>query len=218
MRAKKNYFNLSRGHYIFSLITLISALFILSGCISLPGGYQGHREPDQSGRVSHSQHNGNVYYLDHTSSFRGGNFSVTNERGQLIFRARGNFFSRGMRVTLVGRNGNELFSITKRRSGYKSQYKIYSHRNLVARVYKRRTSQYDKFFVNSRKGKDYTVRGNFTNRLYAFFYRNHQVAQITKSRRSFSDKYRIEISPQQNDLIILATTVIIDMENSYRRR
>ena len=216
MRAKKNYFNLSREHFIFSLIVLMSALFILSGCLSLPGG--GYREPDSSGGMSNRVHSGSVYYLDNTSFFRRGNFSIKNERGQVMFRARGSFFSRGTRVTLVGRSGAELFTITKRRSGYKSQYKIYSHGSLVARVYKRRTSRYDKFYVNSRKGRDYTVRGDFMSRLYAFYYRNHQVAQVTKSRRSFSDKYRIEISPQQNDLLILATTVIIDMENSYRRR
>lgn len=218
MRIKTSYLNFSRGSSIFSLITLFGAVLILSGCLSLPGGYRGHEDPTVGGRTPHRQYAGNVYYLDNTSLFRSENFSIRNERGQVIFRTRGNFFSRRMQVTLIGRSGNEIFTITKRKSGYKSRYRIYQHGHLAAKVYKKRTSRYKKFYVKSRRGRDYIIQGNFMNRLYAFYYRGRQVAAVTKRRGGFSDKYRIEISPGQNDLMILATTIIIDMENMYRRR
>ncbi len=215
MKKKRNYFKSKDVSFIFSLLALISVLVILSGCI-LPNGYPQRPEPDSSGRMSYTQHNGNIYYLDNASFFRRGNYSIKNERGQVIFRAKGNFFSRGMSVTLVGRNGSELFTITKKMSGYKSRYRIYSYGNLVANVYKKRTAMYERFYVNTRKGKNYTVQGDFMKRLYTFYYRGREVAEVSKRARSFSDKYKIEIAPNQNNFVILATSIIIDMENNYR--
>ncbi len=216
MRAKRDYLSSGRGSFIISLIVVISALFVLTGCLSLP--YGNPADPGSSGRTGHRQSPGTVYYMDQTSAIRGGGFTIRNERGQVVFSIRGNFFSRSRRISLLDHRGRELFYITKTVSGPRNRYRIYSYGKLRAKVYKSRTSSYEKFYINAKRGKDYTVRGDFRNRLYSFYYKGRQIASISKRRRPYSDKYRIEISPFQDNLIILAASVIIDMDNSFRRR
>ncbi len=215
MRAdRKNSILYSRG-FILSAVLLISSVLMFTSCISMPGGYRGPVEPDASGEMTRSKHyQGSIFFLDQTSLYRGGNFAIRNGKGRVVYMVRGNLFSRGRRVSVSTPNGRPLYYITSSGSGYSNKYRVYdSRRRWAAKIYKKRTRNYEQYYVNSRNGKDYKVRGNFMGRLYAFFYRGRQVAQIKKRRRSFSDNYVIEIDPYQNTLVILLTSIIIDMDN-----
>ncbi|MEN8222802.1 MAG: LURP-one-related family protein [Acidobacteriota bacterium] len=215
--------NFNRRGFILSAILLLSSVFIFTGCLSYPGGYRGPVEPDSSGGMNRSKHyQGSIFYLDQTSLYRSGNFAIRNARGQVVYMVRGNLFSRGRRVSVSTPNGRLLYYITSSGTGYSNRYRVYDNRRRwAAKIYKKRTRNYEQYYVNSRNGKDYKVRGNFMGRLYAFFYRNRQVAQIQKRRRGLSDNYVIEIEPYQNTLVILLTSIIIDldnMNNMYQRR
>ena len=61
--------------------------------------------------------------------------------------------------------------------------------------------------------EDYVIRGNFTDHRYHFTRRGRMVARISKKFFSWGDTYRIEILPGENDVVILATAVILDMMN-----
>lgn len=214
-----NFLKLNKRNTIFSLALLLSIMFIFTGCISRPGRYYDQQDPGSRGRMNpNSYHSGSVYYMDQISLYRGGSFSIRNDAGQVVYRVRGDLFSRGRRLSITDRNGRPLFYITRSSSRYNSSYKVYSHGRRIAKIYKKRSRNYDRYYINSRNGKDYTVQGNFMNRIYAFYYRGRQVAQITKRRRSFSNSYKIEIDPLQNNIMILIASIIIDMDNLYQRR
>jgi len=196
--------------YIIPLI-ILSSILILSGCL---GYHDGPVEPDSSGRMSRApQNTGFVFYLDQTSFYRGGRFAIRNERGNVIFRVSGDLFTRGRQVAITDASGRTLYTITRGVSGSKIIYRVYSRGKWAAKVYKRITRNYEQFYVNSRNGKDYTVQGDFRNRIYDFIYRGRSVARIMKRNSPFADKYRIDIEPYQNTMVILLTAVIIDMDN-----
>ena len=219
MRENKNHFILNSRISIFSLFSVMAIMFMLSGCISTPGRYQGQTDPRYSERMNPNRyHSGSVYYMDQISLYRGGSFSIRNVSGQVVFRVRGDLFSRGRRLSITDRNGRQLFHITRNSSRYNSKYRVYNQRRRIAKVYKKSGRNYDRYYINSRNGKDYTVQGNFMNRIYAFYYRGRQVAQMTKRRRSFSENYKIEIDPLHNNIMILIASIIIDMDNIHQRR
>ncbi len=218
MRADRKKSILFSKGFILSTILLISSVFIFTGCISMPGGYQqGPVGGNQSGQM-HRQQGQNVYIMDQTSSYRGGQFTIRNQNGQTIIRVKGDLYSRGRRLSLTDNRGREIYYITQSGSGYNRSYRIYSRGRLAAKVYKKRTRNRETFYVKSKQGRDYTIQGNFMRRLYAFFYKRQQVAEVTKSSRQFGDKYRIKISPYQDSLLILAATVVIDMDSIYPGR
>jgi len=214
MGNKKDHSRHTGVKYTFPLIVIMSFMFIFSGCLSYPGGYRGPVEPDSSGRMSRTKtYQGSIYYMDEISSYRGGKFAIRNDKGDVIFRVIGNLFSRNGRVTVTDMNGRALYDISRNSSQSKVLYRISSRGRWEAKVSKRRTNNYERYYVNSRNGKDYTVQGDFRNRLYEFIYRGHGVAQILKRNSLFANKYRIEIEPYQNTMVIILTTIIIDMEN-----
>ena len=58
---------------------------------------------------------------------------------------------------------------------------------------------------------DFIVRGNFCDYQYTFFRNGRPVALVSKKLLSLSDQYRVEIVPGEDDVVILAVTVVIDM-------
>jgi len=58
---------------------------------------------------------------------------------------------------------------------------------------------------------DYKVTGSFGRHNYKFTRNGRNVAFVTKKFLSIGDKYRIEIVPGEDDVLILSAVVIIDM-------
>jgi len=204
---------------VFSAITLITSVFVFTGCIHMPGDYRRPAGPVAGGsHYGGKAHAGTVFYLDRISRYRGGDFAIRNSLGQVMYKIRGNLYSRGRRLSVSSADGRLLYSISSRPSKYGQNYRIYSHGRWVAKIYRKRSRNNEQFYVNSRNGNDYKVRGNFTGRTYAFYHRGRRVAQTLKRSGRFSSGTVIEIDRYQNNIVILLTSVAIDMDNMIFRR
>lgn len=141
----------------------------------------------------------------------GEKFIIKDEYRNPVFFVKGKAFSIGNKLKFFDLKGNELAYIKQKVLSFKNLYKIYRNRELYAKIVKKITLFKDKFIVDIPGPDDYTVSGDFTDYRYSFTRNGREVAVISKKWPSWSDYYRIEILPGEDDLIILAAAVVIDM-------
>lgn len=58
---------------------------------------------------------------------------------------------------------------------------------------------------------DIEAQGSFTDMEYTFSRGDRKVAQVSKRWFSFSDTYGVDVADGEDDALILASTVVIDM-------
>ena len=69
----------------------------------------------------------------------------------------------------------------------------------------------DRWTVKIGSGPDLKVQGNILDHEYKIEEGRTKIAEVSKKWFRFRDSYGVEVAPGQNDIIILAVTVAIDM-------
>ena len=69
----------------------------------------------------------------------------------------------------------------------------------------------DRWTVKVKNGPDLEVQGNILDHEYRIGMGRNQVAQVSKKWFRVRDTYGVEIVPGQDDVLILAATVAIDI-------
>jgi len=151
------------------------------------------------------------YYIKQKVWTIGERFLIRDELGNPLFHVKGKVFSFGDKLRFLDMAGNELAYIKQRVFSFKKRYHIYRNRQLLAKVVKKITLFKDRFIIDTPGPDDYLVKGNFDDHRYTFIRSGREVAFISKKWLSWGDTYRIEIFPGEDDVLILAATVIIDM-------
>ena len=139
----------------------------------------------------------------------GDDFWIENEHGEKLFKIDGKALR--VRSTLIfeDRNGNELFKIQERMLRVKDSMEIEdAHGQRVAMVKKALiTPIRERWSVDIPGAKDLEVQGNILDHEY----RIGHVAEVSKKWFRIANSYGIEVAAGQNDALILAVAVVIDM-------
>jgi uncharacterized protein YxjI len=69
----------------------------------------------------------------------------------------------------------------------------------------------DRWVVKIRDGEDLKVQGNILDHEYTIGEGRRKVAEVSKKWFRLTDTYGVEVAPDQEDVLILAVTVAIDM-------
>jgi uncharacterized protein YxjI len=69
----------------------------------------------------------------------------------------------------------------------------------------------DRWTVKIGDGPDLAIKGNILNFEYEIDDGDRKVAEVSKKWFRITDTYGVQIEPSQNDILILAATVAIDM-------
>ena len=69
----------------------------------------------------------------------------------------------------------------------------------------------DRWTVKIKNGEDLDVQGSILDHEYSIKQGRTEVAEVSKKWFSFTDAYGVEIDPGQNDILILAVAVAIDI-------
>ena len=142
----------------------------------------------------------------------GDDFFIQNDQGQRAVKVDGKALR--LRDTLVFRDmqGNELYKIQQRVARVRDTMEIEGpNGQRVAMVKKAMiTPLRDRFVVKVGDDPDLEVKGN----ILAHEYRIGNVATVSKKWFRARDSYGVEVSPGQNDVLILAATVCIDQMTS----
>ncbi|MFN8497178.1 MAG: LURP-one-related family protein [Anaerolineae bacterium] len=143
----------------------------------------------------------------------GDDYWIENERGERVYKIDGKALR--VRNTLIfeDRTGRELAKIQERMLRVKDSMEIEGpHGERLAMVKKALiTPVRERWTVNVRGGPDLEVQGNILDHEYRIGEGRDQVAEVSKKWFRVADTYGIEVDPGENEIIILAVAVAVDM-------
>jgi uncharacterized protein YxjI len=143
----------------------------------------------------------------------GDDFWIENQRGQKVFKVDGKALR--LRETLVFEDveGNKLCQIQERWLPIKETMAIDGPDGEQLAVVKKAliAPLRDRWSVKVKGGPDLAVQGNLFDHEYAIKQGWKKVAKVSKKWFRLTDTYGVEIKPGQNDILILAVAVAIDM-------
>ena len=141
----------------------------------------------------------------------GDDFTIKDDLGRDIYLIDGKMFSIGDKLSFKDMNGIELAYIEQKLLSLKKTYRVYRDGELFANIVKEWSFIRDKFTVDVPGPNDYEVQGDFWDHEFSFVRSGRQVAQISKKFFSWSDSYGVDIVDGEDDIVILATAVVIDL-------
>ena len=142
----------------------------------------------------------------------GDDFVIKDETGAERFKVDGKVFSIGNKLSFQDPAGNELAFIKQKLLSISSKYEIYREGNLAAVVKKELFTLFRcKFTVDVPGPNDLEAKGDFFDHEYEFMRNGRVVGACSKRWFSLSDTYGIEVAPGEDDVLILASSVVIDM-------
>ncbi len=143
----------------------------------------------------------------------GDDFFIENDAGQKVFKVDGKVLR--VRDTLFFRDmqGNELCKIQEKMVRIKDTMEIEGPRGETMAVVKKAliTPLRDRWTVKIGNGPDLEVQGNILDHEYNIGEGRDLVAEVSKKWFRIRDTYGVSIKPDQNDILILAVTVAVDM-------
>ncbi len=142
----------------------------------------------------------------------GDDFAIRNEAGADVFFVDGKAFSFGDKLSFQDMQGNELAFIKQKLFNFAATYEIHRGGTLAAVVKKPLFALlHHRFTVDVPGPDDLEATGSFTDHEYAFRRGDRTVAQVSKRWFSWTDTYGVDVLAGEDDVLILASTVVIDM-------
>ena len=143
----------------------------------------------------------------------GDDFWIENQEGERVFKVDGKALR--LRKTLIFEDikGNKLAKIQERLLPIKETMVVEdAEGNQLAVIKKGLIAPLgDHWSVNVRGGADLDVQGNILDHEYSINERRQKIADVSKKWLSITDTYGVEIDEGQNDILILAIAIAIDM-------
>lgn len=142
----------------------------------------------------------------------GGDFTIKDQDDREVYFVDGKAFSFGNQLAFLDMRGNELAFIKQKLFAWGPTYEIYKGGQLCAVVKKELFTFFRCSFTVDVPGPDDLVaRGDFLDMEYGFDRGGRVVASVSKRWFTLADSYGVDIAAGQDDVLILASTVVIDM-------
>jgi uncharacterized protein YxjI len=143
----------------------------------------------------------------------GDDFWIEDADGKRVFKIDGKALR--LRKTLIFEDmaGNKLAKIQERLLAIKDTMAVEdAEGNQMAVIKKGLIAPLgDHWTVRVRNGPDLDVQGNILDLEYSIMHRRKKIAEVSKKWLSMTDTYGVEIDDGQNDVLILAVAIAIDM-------
>ncbi|MFO1514632.1 MAG: LURP-one-related family protein [Verrucomicrobiota bacterium] len=142
----------------------------------------------------------------------GDDFAIKDESGRDRFFVDGKAFTIGNKLSFQDMDGNELAFIRQKLLSWGPTYEITRDGELLAVVKKHLFTLFRcRFTVDVPGPADLEAQGSFLDMEYSFERGGRTVAEVSKRWFAFNDTYGVDISRGEDDVLILASTVVIDM-------
>ena len=142
----------------------------------------------------------------------GDDFTIKNATGMDLFFVDGKAFSFGDKLSFQDMQGNELAFIRQKMLSWGPTYEIESEGRLMAVVKKELFTLFRcKFTVDVPGPDDIEATGDFLEHEYKFERQGKTVAQVSKQWLSLTDTYGVQIEEWENEPLILACVIVIDL-------
>lgn len=143
----------------------------------------------------------------------GDNFWIENDRGERTFKVDGKMLRVRDTLYFEDMQGNRLCKIQQKLLAIRDTMTVEADNGeSLATIKKALISPIrDRWTVKIEHGSDLTIKGNVLDFEYEIDDGDRKVAEISKKWFRLADTYGVQIEPSQNDILILAATVAIDM-------
>jgi len=142
----------------------------------------------------------------------GDDFTIQDAEGRDHYFVDGKAFSWGDKLSFQDMQGKELALVRQKLLSWGPTYEIESEGRLVAVVKKELFTLFRcKFTVDVPGPDDIEAAGDFTDHEYTFERQGKKIAEVSKRWLTLTDTYGVEIDEWENDVLILACVVVIDM-------
>ncbi|MFC2036704.1 LURP-one-related/scramblase family protein [Chloroflexota bacterium] len=143
----------------------------------------------------------------------GDDFYIENEQGEKVFKVDGKVLR--IRDTLIFKDmqGSKLCEIQEQLLRIKDTMKIEGPDGKTLATVKKAliTPVRDRWTVKIKGGPNLDVQGNILDHEYRIEEGRHKVAEVSKKWFRIRDTYGVEVAEGQDDVLILAITVAIDI-------
>jgi uncharacterized protein YxjI len=143
----------------------------------------------------------------------GDDFWIENQEGERVFKVDGKALRLRKTLFFEDMAGKKLCKIQERLLAFKDTMAIEGPDGDQMAVIKKGVIAPlgDHWAVKVRNGPDLDVQGNLLDHEYSINERRRKIAEVSKKWLSMTDTYGVEIDEGQNDILILAIAVAIDM-------
>jgi uncharacterized protein YxjI len=141
----------------------------------------------------------------------GDDYIVRDERDVERYFIDGRAFSIGDKLSFQDMQKNELAFIRQRLLHWGPTYEILRNGEVVATVKKKLFTLFHcEFTVDVPGPDDLLAEGNFWDHEYEFRRGSKVAARVSKQWFAFRDSYGIEVADEDDDVLVIASAVIID--------
>jgi uncharacterized protein YxjI len=154
----------------------------------------------------------------------GDDFWIENQEGERVFKVDGKALRLRQTLFFEDMNGNKLCKIQERLLAIKDTMVVEDADGHQMAVIKKGliAPLGDHWTVTVRGGPDLDVQGNLLDHEYSIMQRRNKIAEVSKKWLSLTDTYGVEIDEGQNDILILAIAIAIDLmahdDNEKKRK
>jgi uncharacterized protein YxjI len=188
------------------------------GCAASPGGM--HAELVMGGRAGPWSSREDEMYLIRERFFRLGEDSdITDEEGRPVWQVDGKVLTLHDRLVLRDPDGREVAQVHRKLVALRPTYEVSVGGREVAEVRKHLFTPFgDRFTIDLPGPDDLEMAGDLLD--HEFTIRRGELTVATISKRWFSmrDTYAVDVAAGQDDLLILACVLALDLAEDRERR
>lgn len=142
----------------------------------------------------------------------GDDFTIKDAEGRDVLYIDGKVFSIGDKLIFKDGEGREVARVTERLLSIGPAWEVSRDGRPYATVKKSLFSPlHAKFSVDVPGPDDLEARGNLLEHEYTFTRDGQVVAEVSKKWFSWTDSYGVDVAEGEDDVLLLACAVVIDM-------
>jgi uncharacterized protein YxjI len=159
-------------------------------------------------------------YLIRERFFRLGEDSdITDDQGRPAFRVDGKVLSLRNRLIIRDPDGREVAQVHRKLATLRPTYKVTVGGEEAAEVRKRLFTPFvDRFTIDLPGPDDLEMTGDLLDHEFTIRRGDQVVATVSKRWFSVRDTYAVDVAPGQDDLLILASVLALDLAEDQERR
>jgi uncharacterized protein YxjI len=159
-------------------------------------------------------------YLIRERFFRLGEDSeITDEHGRAAFQVDGKVLSLRDRLIIRDPEGREVAQVHRKLAALRPTYKVTIGGEEAAEVRKRLFTPFgDRFTIDVPGPDDLEMTGDLFDHEFTIRRGDQVVATVSKRWFSMRDTYAVEVAPGQDDLLLLASVLALDLAEDQERK
>ena len=142
----------------------------------------------------------------------GDDYVIENDRGDRVFRLDGKALRLRKTILFEDMDGRELCKIQERMLRIKDSMEIEGPDGEQIAIVKKAmiTPLRERWVVKLDDGPDLHIQGNIVDHEYRIERDGAKIAEVSRRWFRVRDTYGVEVSPGENDVLILATAAVLD--------